>query len=272
MVCLILLLLSTARAEACFELDSNGTVDFADFVLFAEAFGSRYELVDFLEFQKQFGKPADCSKPELYTIEYPTPDEYTAHYPTPRINAVEVSPSSVRLSWMLDNTERVIGYWVNRSPHPISRAFAEKMFMSNHIDETSPDSTAFTVGPLLAETKYTLKVSAVYGTRGLPQLSGNAVVKTTTLAFAAPGPPMLVLLGWENRESALITWSRHPSINAYTLLKDGESIVPWLNPSLRTVFVGSLRPFTRYEITGKARDIWGKVYTGKPLVLCLNCE
>lgn len=267
------------------DLNGDGRVNFADFLLFSRNFGR----TDGTPFNPSAGPDTvyvetDCKEPDpdsepqkpkvgVYSIYYPDPDQYSITYPVPNgVEVVRSTSSEVRISWQPDKTGRVFGYGIERSPHPISRAYKDRVYVGVHIDEVSSDSTAFTVGPLLSDTKYKLKIYAMYRTRGLPQYSRAVTIDLTVPVHPAPGAPVLVLLGWEDRQTALITWSIHPLITAYRIFKDGEPISPWWNPNVRYVALGGLQPYTRYEIIGKAKQDMGPVHTGKPLVLCLNCN
>ena len=267
---------NSVNAQRCFDLDHNSKVDFADFILFAQNYGhfERYnKFQDFLDFRQAYGEYTDCSRAgSVGPVQYPEPSEYTVVYPTPRVNVVNITPSSIQFSLKLNNMERALHYRIKRSSHPVPIGLP--ISLANKITYPSLDSTAYTVEPLLAETRYEFRVSVIYATRDMLKFAHDAIIKVTTPMFIAPGPPIMVFVGYGyDGQTAFIKWSRHPSISTYRIFKDGEVYVPWLNPATWDVVpVRGLRSGISSQIVGESRDIYGNRYMGKPLTLCLGCD
>ena len=275
-----LLFANPVQAQTCFDLDHNGKVDFADFILFVQDYGDhgRYGRWDFLKFQKAFGKDEDCSKKGSYSIEYSEPIEYPILYPAPQVKDVYITPSSVRLSWEIDSTDKVIiSYMIERSPHPMPRAY-NRISQPAYVKTIPPDSTTFTIEPLLSETKYAIILYALYDGKGLPVGSdGNSTIEIITPAFSTPGPPVLVELGWFDEQTVLITWNNRPLVYKYLIFKDGW-IYGWpqyIKKSEKTLLmlITELKCGINHQIKGHfVGGVRSITYKGDPLKLYRKCQ
>ncbi|MDE2889763.1 MAG: fibronectin type III domain-containing protein [Gemmatimonadota bacterium] len=271
LVCLLLISSGEANNSAiCWDLNDDRKVDFADFILFSQDFGTEYDFNDFIEFAKRFGQPwsGECEKER--------------NHPSPRNTQIDsVSPSNVRLIWEIPDRPAVAGriltqYIITHSPHPVPKALKAKINEFTMYFDVSRNSTSFKIEPLLAGIEYIIEINAVYQGAGLPFYSSAKADTVVTPEFKTPGPPIIVHLGWEEGTKAVITWSRRPRIKEWTILVDGAENIPWNGIPMnsgKVVLVGSLTdPYRKYKIVGKTKDWSGNEYESKPLIVCLYCH